>query len=157
MIAQHGMAATSQPLATQVALDVLKKGGSAVGAAIAANATLGLMEPTGNGMGVDLFAIVWDNETQQLYGLNASGRSPQSLTLEMLKERLKKDGLSKIPSFGPLPVSVPGCVDGWFELHGKFGKLPMAEVLQPAINYACLLYTSPSPRDQRGSRMPSSA
>ena len=136
VIAQHGMAATSQPLATQVALDVLKKGGSAVDAAIAANATLGLMEPTGNGMGGDLFAIVWDNETQQLYGLNASGRSPQSLTLEMLKERLKKDGQSKIPSFGPLPVSVPGCVDGWFELHGKFGKLPMSEVLQPAINYA---------------------
>lgn len=132
VIAQHGMAATSQPLATQVALDILKKGGSAVDAAIAANACLGLMEPTGNGIGGDLFAIVWDNESQKLYGLNASGRSPKSLTLE----HFQKEGITKIPSFGPLPVSVPGCVDGWFELHGKFGKLPMKEVLNPAIQYA---------------------
>ena len=136
VIAQHGMAATSQPLATQVALDVLKKGGSAVDAAIAANATLGLMEPTGNGIGGDLFAIVWDNETQQLYGLNASGRSPASLSYEKLKEVLAKQGRRRIPSTGTLPISVPGCVDGWFELHGKFGKLPMNEVLQPAIDYA---------------------
>ena len=136
VIAQHGMAATSQPLATQVALDILKKGGSAIDAAIAANATLGLMEPTGNGIGGDLFAIVWDNETQTMHGLNASGRSPQSLTLKLLKQRLAKEGHSKIPPLGPLPVSVPGCVDGWFELHGKFGKLPMSEVLQPAIDYA---------------------
>ena len=136
VIAQHGMAATSQPLATQVALDILKKGGSAIDAAIAANATLGLMEPTGNGIGGDLFAIVWDSETQTMHGLNASGRSPQSLTLKMLKQRLRKEGRSKIPSLGPLPVSVPGCVDGWFELHGKFGKLPMSDVLQPAIDYA---------------------
>ena len=123
VIAQHGMAATSQPLATQVAIDVLKKGGSAVDAAIAANACLGLMEPTGNGIGGDLFAIVWDNETQKLYDLNASGRSPQSLTLE----HFQKEGITKIPSFGPLPVSVPGCVDGWFQLHGKFGKLRHSE------------------------------
>ncbi len=136
VIAKHGMAATSQPLATQVALDVLKKGGSAVDAAIAANATLGLMEPTGNGVGGDLFAIVWDNESQKLYGLNASGRSPQSLTFDKLQQLLKGQGRTTIPSFGPLPVSVPGCVDGWFELHGKFGKLPMNEVLQPAIQYA---------------------
>lgn len=132
VIAQNGMAATSQPLATQVALDILKQGGSAVDAAIAANACLGLMEPTGNGMGGDLFAIVWDNESQKLYGLNASGRSPRSLTLEHFKEQ----GIEKIPSYGPLPVSVPGCVDGWFELHGKFGKLPMDQVLAPAIGYA---------------------
>ncbi|MGI9515545.1 MAG: gamma-glutamyltransferase [Pirellulaceae bacterium] len=136
VIARHGMAATSQPLATQVALDILKKGGSAVDAAIAANATLGLMEPTGNGMGGDLFAIVWDNETQQLYGLNASGRSPQSLSYDQLKTILADQNMERIPPFGPLPVSVPGCVDGWFELHGKFGKLPMSEVLQPAIDYA---------------------
>lgn len=134
VIAKNGMAATSQPLATQVALDVLKQGGSAVDAAIAANATLGLMEPTGNGIGGDLFAIVWIESEKKLYGLNASGRSPKSLSLEELKKRLK--GRNKIPSLGPLPVSVPGCVDGWFELHGKFGKLPMKDVLKPAVGYA---------------------
>ena len=134
VIARNGMAATSQPLATQVAIDILKAGGSAVDAAIAANATLGLMEPTGNGMGGDLFAIVWIEKEKKLYGLNASGRSPKSLTLEKLKEELK--GKKSIPSLGPLPVSVPGCVDGWFELHGKFGKLSMAENLAPAIGYA---------------------
>lgn len=134
VIARHGMAATSQPLATQVAIDVLKKGGSAVDAAIAANATLGLMEPTGNGIGGDLFAVVWINSEQKLYGLNASGRSPKSLTLEKLKAKL--GDRNSIPSLGPLPISVPGCVDGWFELHGKFGRLPMKDVLQPAIGYA---------------------
>ena len=132
VIAQHGMACTSQPLATQVAIDILKKGGSAVDAAIAANAMLGLVEPTGNGIGGDLFAIVWDAKTQKLYGLNASGRSPKSLTLKYFKDK----GIKHIPALGPLPVSVPGCVDGWFELHGKFGKLKMQENLQPAINYA---------------------
>jgi len=134
VIAKNGMAATSQPLATQVALDILKSGGSAVDAAIAANATLGLMEPTGNGIGGDLFAIVWIDSEKKLYGLNASGRSPQSLTLEKLKQEI--GDRKKIPSLGPLPISVPGCVDGWFELHGKFGKLSMAENLAPAINYA---------------------
>jgi gamma-glutamyltranspeptidase/glutathione hydrolase len=126
------MAATSQPLATQAALDILKSGGSAVDAAIAANAVLGLVEPTGNGIGGDLFAIVWDAETQRLHGLNASGRSPQSLTAE----HFKRLGLSRIPSHGPLPVSVPGAVDGWFELHGRFGVLPMEQILAPAIQYA---------------------
>lgn len=132
VIAQNGMVATSHPLATQVGLEILKKGGSAIDAAIAANATLGLMEPTGSGIGGDLFAIVWDAKTQKLYGLNASGRSPKSLTLAHFKEK----GMDKIPSYGPLPVSVPGCVDGWYSLHGRFGKLKMAEVLQPAIDYA---------------------
>lgn len=132
VIAQNGMAATSQPLATQVALDILKKGGNAIDAAIAANAVLGLVEPTGNGIGGDLFAIVWDAKTQQLYGLNASGRSPYSLSLNYFKT----NGYEKIPSYGPLPVSVPGAVDGWFELHGKFGSMEMQEILQPAINYA---------------------
>jgi gamma-glutamyltranspeptidase/glutathione hydrolase len=126
------MAATSQPLATQAALDILKSGGSAVDAAIAANAVLGLVEPTGNGIGGDLFAIVWDAKTQRLYGLNASGRSPRSLKLE----DFKRLGLSQIPSHGPLPVSVPGAVDGWFELHSKFGNLPMEQILAPAIQYA---------------------
>ncbi|MEZ4888376.1 MAG: gamma-glutamyltransferase [Chitinophagales bacterium] len=132
VIAQQGMAATSHPLATQVAIDILKKGGTAVDAAIAANACLGLMEPVGCGMGGDLFAIVWDAKTQKLHALNASGRSPKSLTLDYFKEK----GIEKIPSLGPLPVSVPGCVDGWFELHGKFGKMPMKDILQPAIDYA---------------------
>lgn len=132
VIAQHGMAATSQPLATQVALDILKQGGNAIDAAIAANAALSLMEPTGCGIGGDLFAIVWDAKTEELHGLNASGRSPYSLTLEYFKE----NGYTKIPSHGPLPVTVPGCVDGWFELHERFGQLPMKEILSPAIRYA---------------------
>jgi gamma-glutamyltranspeptidase/glutathione hydrolase len=132
VIAQHGMACTSQPLATQVALDILKKGGNAVDAAIAANAVLGLVEPVSNGIGGDLFVIIWDTKTQKLYGLNASGRSPKSLTLEYFKE----EGYERIPSHGPLPVSVPGCVDGWFEMHKKFGTLPIEEILQPAIDYA---------------------
>lgn len=132
VIAQNGMACTSQPLATQVAIDILKKGGNAIDAAIAANAVLGLVEPTGNGIGGDLFAIVWDAKTKKLYGLNASGRSPYDLTLDYFIN----NGYKKVPSHGPLSVSVPGCVDGWFELHKKFGKLPMQEILKPAINYA---------------------
>ena len=132
VIAKNGMAATSQPLATQVAIDILKKGGNAVDAAIAANAVLGLVEPTGNGMGGDLFAIVWIEKEGKLFGLNGSGRSPMSLTLE----HFKKLGLASIPAYGPLPVTVPGCVDAWFMLHDRFGKLPMAEVLAPAIRYA---------------------
>jgi len=132
VIAQNGMACTSQPLATQVALDILKSGGNAIDAAIAANAALGLMEPTGNGIGGDLFAIVWDAKTQKLYGLNASGRSPYELTLDYFKE----NGYEKIPSHGALSVSVPGCVDGWFELHSKFGNLSMEKILSPTIDYA---------------------
>ncbi|WP_028110498.1 gamma-glutamyltransferase [Ferrimonas futtsuensis] len=132
VLAQNGMAATSQPLATQVALDILKQGGSAVDAAIAANAMLGLVEPTGCGIGGDLFAIVWDASSQRLYGLNGSGRSPKSLTLDHFKSL----GLTSIPPYGPLPVSVPGTVDGWFELHGRFGRLPMKSILAPAIDYA---------------------
>ncbi len=132
VIAQQGMAATSQPLATQVALDILKRGGSAVDAAIAANAMLGLVEPTGCGIGGDLYAIVWDAENQSLIGLNASGRSPKSL----LKSEFAAQGMTAIPSFGPLPVSVPGAVDGWFMLHERFGNLPMTAILTPAIEYA---------------------
>ena len=136
VIALHGMAATSQPLATNAALDILKAGGSAVDAAIAANAMLGLVEPTGNGIGGDLFALVWDARTQRLYGLNASGRSPKGLTLATLRERLKAEGLERLLPLGPLPVSVPGAVDGWFELHAKFGRLPMKTLLTPAIRSA---------------------
>lgn len=132
VLGQNGMVATSHPLATQIGLDILKDGGSAIDAAIAANAALGLMEPTGCGVGGDLFAIVWDAKTKKLYGLNASGRSPKNLTLDYFE----KNNMSKIPSLGPLPVSVPGAVDGWFELHKKFGKKPMTEILAPAIDYA---------------------
>lgn len=132
VIARNGMAATSQPLATMTAVEILRRGGSAVDAAIAANAVLGVAEPTGCGIGGDLFAIVWDAKSGQLHGLNGSGRSPRSLPAEEFRRR----GLTKIPSFGVLPISVPGCVDGWFELHGRFGRLPMSEVLEPAIRYA---------------------
>jgi gamma-glutamyltranspeptidase/glutathione hydrolase len=132
VIAQNGMVCTSHPLASQAAIDILKKGGNAIDAAIAANACLGLMEPTGCGIGGDLFAIVWEAKTGKLYGLNASGRSPQSLQLSYFREK----GLKSIPSYGPLPVTVPGCVDGWFSLHQRFGKLSMNANLQPAIQYA---------------------
>lgn len=132
VLATEAMAATSQPLATQVALDVMKKGGNAIDAAIAANALLGLVEPTGNGMGGDIFAIVWDAKSKKLYGLNGSGRSPKSLSRQWFID----NGYEKIPSHGPLPVSVPGAVDGWFMLHDRFGHLPMAEVLKPTIEYA---------------------
>jgi gamma-glutamyltranspeptidase/glutathione hydrolase len=132
VIARNGMVATSHPFATQIALDVLKEGGNAVDAAIAANAFLGLGDPGNSGIGGDLFAIVWDAKTRQLYGLNASGRSPRSMTLAELKRR----GLTQIPANGPLAVSVPGCVDGWFALHGRFGTKPMARLLAPTIAYA---------------------
>lgn len=130
--APHAMAATSHPLATQIALDVMKSGGTAVDAAIAANAALGLMEPTGNGIGGDLFAIVWDPKTGKLHGYNGSGRSPKSLTLAEFRRR----GLKDIPPHGPLPVTVPGTVDAWFALHGRFGRKPIADDLAPAIRYA---------------------
>ncbi len=132
VIAPTAMAATSHPLATQIAVDILKAGGSAVDAAIAANAALGLMEPTGCGIGGDLFALVWDPKTQRLHGYNGSGRSPRSLTREWFLE----NGHESIPSHGPLPVTVPGAVDGWFALHGRFGTLPMRQILAPTIRYA---------------------
>jgi gamma-glutamyltranspeptidase / glutathione hydrolase len=131
IIAQNGMAATSHPLATQAALDILKAGGSAVDAAIAANAVLGLMEPTGCGIGGDLFAIIWDTDSRKLHGLNASGRSPKGLT----KQYYLDNGYEYIPTSGSLSVSVPGAVDGWFEMHQKFGKLDMETILKPAIDY----------------------
>jgi gamma-glutamyltranspeptidase / glutathione hydrolase len=132
VIARNGMAATSQPLATQVALDILKKGGNAIDAAIAANAVLGVVEPTGAGIGGDLFAIIWSAEKEKLYALNASGRSPRSLKMKYFRE----NGYDFIPSYGPLPVSVPGCVDGWYEMHEMFGRISMKDILQPAIYYA---------------------
>lgn len=136
VIATEAMAATSHPLATQIALDIMKQGGNAIDAAIAANAALGLMEPTGNGIGGDLYAMIWDAKTGKLYGLNASGRSPLGLSYDTLKAELDKLGRPDLPPHGMLPISVPGTIDGWFEMHQKFGKLPMPQLLQPTIDYA---------------------
>ena len=132
VIAQNGMVASSHPLATQIGIDVLKKGGNAIDAAIAVNSALGLMEPTGCGIGGDLFAIVWDPKTKKLHGLNASGPSPQSLSLDFFLE----NNYEGIPYYGALPVSVPGAVAGWIALHDKFGNLTMDQILSPAIHYA---------------------
>lgn len=136
VIGQRGMVATSQPLATQVGLDILKNGGNAIDAAIAANAATGLMEPTGNGIGGDLFAIIWHAESEQLYAINASGRSPQGLSYDELMEILDEKGEDSIPSYDLLSVSVPGAVDGWFELHERFGSASMADILEQPIWYA---------------------
>jgi gamma-glutamyltranspeptidase / glutathione hydrolase len=136
VIGRHGMVCTSVPLATQVGLDVLKRGGSAIDAAIAANATLGLMEPVSNGIGGDLFAIVYSAKENKLYGLNGSGRSPLGLSYEQMKTELAKLERETIPPQGMLPISVPGCVDAWAELHKKFGKLSLSDDLSGAIRYA---------------------
>ena len=132
VIATNGMAATSHPLATQTAIDVLKSGGNAIDAAIAANAVLGLVEPTGCGIGGDLFAIVWIDEDKKLYGLNSSGPAPQDMSIR----KLKAMGIDKIPPYGPLPVTVPGAVAGWTALHKRFGKTPFDELFNNAIYYA---------------------
>mgnify|MGYP000043956122 FL=1 len=132
VIGQNGMVATSHPLATQIGLDILKKGGTAIDAAIAANVALGLMEPTGNGIGGDLFAIVWDAESKKLHGLNASGPAPKDISIDYFRD----NDLEKIPSYGPLPVTVPGAVDGWIKLHEKFGKLEFRTLFEPTIAYA---------------------
>ncbi|HEV8060638.1 MAG TPA: gamma-glutamyltransferase [Gemmataceae bacterium] len=131
-MAPHGMVATSHPLAAEVGLDVLKRGGNAIDAAIAANAAMGLMEPMSCGVGGDLFAIVWDAKTHKMFGLNASGRSPYRATRALFAER----GLKEIPLIGPLSWSVPGCVDGWDALAKRFGSLPLADLLEPSIHYA---------------------
>lgn len=136
VVAANGMAATLQPLATQVALDVLKAGGNAVDAVIAANAATAVLLPTSNGLGGDLFAIVWDAEAESLQGLNASGRSPLGLTLEDLRAELGEQ-MDTIPMVGPMSaLTVPGVVDGWFELHDRWGTLPIDVLLAPAIRYA---------------------
>jgi gamma-glutamyltranspeptidase/glutathione hydrolase len=131
-IAPHGMVATSHPLATQIGLDILKQGGNAIDAALAADAALGLMEPMSCGVGGDLYAIVWDAKSQKLYGLNASGRSPYAATRDVFA----KKGLKEIPTTGPLSWSVPGCVDGWEALRKRFGTLPLDKILEPTIRYA---------------------
>jgi len=131
-IAPHGIVAASHPMAAQVGLDVLKKGGNAVDAAIATSAAMGLMEPMSCGIGGDLFAIVWDAKTQKLYGLNANGAAPLKATRKLFKDK----GLSEIPERGPLSWSVPGCVDGWDQLRQKFGTLGFPELLATSIAYA---------------------
>ena len=136
VLARHGMVCTSVPAATQVGLDILKRGGSAVDAAIAANATLGLMEPVSNGVGGDLFAIVYSAKENKLYGINGSGRSPLGLSYDQMKAELAKLKRETIPPQGMLPISVPGTVDAWAELHKKFGKLKLGDDLAPAIRYA---------------------
>jgi gamma-glutamyltranspeptidase / glutathione hydrolase len=136
VLARHGMLCTSVPTATQVGLDILKRGGSAVDAAIAANATLGLMEPVSNGIGGDLFAIVYSAKENKLYGINGSGRSPLGLSYEQMKVELDKLHRKTIPPRGMLPISVPGTVDAWSELHKKFGKLKLSDDLAPAAKYA---------------------
>ena len=136
VLARHGMVCTSVPAATQVGLDILQRGGSAVDAAIAANATLGLMEPVSNGVGGDLFAIVYSARENKLFGLNGSGRSPLGLSYEQMKTELEKLKATSIPPTGMLPISVPGCVDAWAKLHKKFGKLKLADDLAPAARYA---------------------
>ncbi len=136
VLARHGMVCTSVPAATQVGIDILKKGGSAVDAAIAANAMLGLMEPVSNGVGGDLFAIVYSAKDNKLYGINGSGRSPLGLSYEQMKAELDKLNRKTIPPQGMLPISMPGCVDAWAELHKKFGKLKLSDDLAPAIRYA---------------------
>jgi len=132
VIGQHGMAATSHPLATQAAIDILKDGGNAIDAAIAANALLGLVEPTGCGVGGDLFAIIWDAKTKQLYGLNASGPSPKNSSIEFMKSK----GITQIPRYGPHPVTVPGAVAGWSAMHKRFGNKEFHTLFESAIDYA---------------------
>ena len=134
--AQHGMAATSQPLSTMCALDMLKAGGTAVDGAIAANLCEGVVEPMMNGMGGDLMAQVWHGPTKKLHGYNGSGRSPKNLTYARMQELLRELGEQRIPGEGPLGVSVPGAVLGWWDLHQKFGRLPWATLFEPAIAYA---------------------
>lgn len=128
--ARHGMVATSQPLAAQAGLQILRKGGNAVDAAIATAACLTVVEPTSNGIGGDAFALVWIKG--KLHGLNASGPAPAAISVEALQ----KAGVTEIPKFGWIPVTVPGAPAAWAELSARFGKLPLTEVLQPAIDYA---------------------
>jgi len=131
-LARHGIVAAAHPVAVQVGLEILRRGGSAVDAAIAVNAALSLMEPTSCGLGGDLFAMVWDPATGKLYGLNGSGRAPLALTLDKVPPLA--DGT--MPVYSPYAWTVPGCADAWFELHERFGRLPMKDLLAPTIAYA---------------------
>ena len=128
--AQNGMVATSQPLAAQAGLDILKKGGNAIDAAIATAACLTVVEPTSNGIGADAFALVWTKG--KLHGLNSSGLSPKNISIE----KVKALGHTEMPKMGMVPITVPGAPGAWAELSQKFGRLPLIDVLAPAINYA---------------------
>ena len=130
VVAKKGMVATSQPLAAQAGLEILRSGGNAIDAAIAAAAALTVVEPTSNGIGSDAFALVWAEG--ELHGLNASGPAPQSISIEALQEL----GHQSIPAYGVLPITVPGAPSAWCELSKRFGKLPLTDVLAPAIRYA---------------------
>jgi gamma-glutamyltranspeptidase/glutathione hydrolase len=132
VLARQGMVATSHPAAAQVGLDVLRNGGNAVDAALATNAMLGVVEPMSCGIGGDLFAIVYEAKTGRLYGLNASGRSPKTLTRQVFHDKQ----MTEIPIRGPLSWSVPGCVDGWHELNKRFGTKALSELLQASITAA---------------------
>jgi gamma-glutamyltranspeptidase/glutathione hydrolase len=132
VISQQGIVATSQTLASQAGAQVLARGGSAIDAAIAANAVMGVVEPMSNGMGGDLFAIYWDAKTGTLTGINASGWAPAGLTIEHFTSK----GISRMPQLGIDSVTVPGCVSGWAKLHERFGRLPWADLFRPAIYYA---------------------
>ncbi|MDE3180282.1 MAG: gamma-glutamyltransferase [Acidobacteriota bacterium] len=132
VISRDGIVASEQPLASQAGAIILARGGSAADAAIATNAVMGLIEPMMNGVGGDLFAIEWDAKTNRLTGLNASGWAPEKLTPAFLRGK----GFTRMPSGGIYSVTVPGCVEGWWKLHQKFGRLPWAELFQPAIYYA---------------------
>ncbi len=144
--ARHGMVGAAHPLAVQIGLDVLKAGGSAVDAAIATNAALGFLEPVSCGLGGDLFAMVWDPATEELYGLNASGRAPAALTID----KVPATNRGTIPVYSPYSWTVPGCADGWFELHAKFGRLPMKDLLGPVV--AMAREGAPVPQVIAGSR-----
>ena len=132
VISRHGIVATSQTLASQAGAQILARGGSAMDAAIAANAVLGVVEPNSDGIGGDLFAMYWDAKTGKLTGINASGWAPKALNIEYLRAK----GTSTMPQNGIQSVTVPGCVDGWEKLHAKFGKVPWRDLMQPAIYYA---------------------
>ena len=132
----NGAAGTAHPLATQVAIDILKKGGSAADAAVAANALLGFVEPTSAGLGGDCYAFVWDPRTARLEGMASSGRSPKALSLDTVRARAQTvDGKKVLPKLGAVSVSVPGALGGWWALHERYGKLPWADLFEPAIHY----------------------
>src|SRR5438067_2593792 len=132
VINDHGIVATSHVLASQAGAQILARGGSAIDAAIAANAVLGVTEPMMNGIGGDLFLIYWDAKAGKLYGLNASGWAPRKLTIEFLAQH----GITAMPHDGIHSVTVPGAVEGWSQAHKRFGRLPWKDLFTPAIHYA---------------------